>query len=111
MTILEKHEVKWFKTHYGEESYCSFCGSSVDWEDCWDCGGEGYSYHDCGEDTCCCLDPQPNVVCDTCNGETGWYRCLGDCGKKKPTNLEVAAEVPGQQTLCEKESEKRMNET
>lgn len=29
---------------------------SVDDDDCPDCFGEG-GYHDCGEDTCCCLDP------------------------------------------------------
>lgn len=43
-----------------------------EWIDCWNCGGEGYSYHDCGEDTCCCLDPEDNVVCDVCGGEGGW---------------------------------------
>ena len=38
-------------------------------EDCWNCGGEGYSHHDCGEDTCCCLDNSPNVVCGECKGK------------------------------------------
>lgn len=33
---------------------------------------DGYSYHDCGEDSCCCLDPQPNVICDTCDGKGYW---------------------------------------
>ena len=32
----------------------------------------GLSYHDCGEDSCCCLDKSPNVVCDTCDGKGGW---------------------------------------
>jgi hypothetical protein len=36
--------------------------------DCWDCGGEGVTHHDCGEDTCCCANPEDNVVCDTCGG-------------------------------------------
>lgn len=36
---------------------------------CWQCGGDGYSCHDCGEDCCCCADPMPNVKCDICNGE------------------------------------------
>ena len=43
-----------------------------DWIDCWNCGGEGYSHHDCGEDTCCCLYPEDNVRCDVCNGRGGW---------------------------------------
>jgi hypothetical protein len=38
------------------------CGQCVD----------GYSGHDCGEDTCCCLEPEENMVCDTCNGAGGW---------------------------------------
>ncbi len=45
-----------------------------DWIDCWNCGGEGYSDHDCGEDTCCCLHPEDNVVCDICHGNGGWKR-------------------------------------
>jgi hypothetical protein len=42
---------------------------------CWDCGGEGYSGHDCGEDSCCCLYPEDNMVCDTCDGK-GYYDTL-----------------------------------
>lgn len=45
-----------------------------DWIDCWQCGGEGYSHHDCGEDTCCCADPEDNVRCDICHGKGGWKR-------------------------------------
>ena len=69
-------EVELIDTPWGKESICKKCGSDVYWEDCWNCE-EGYSHHDCGEDTCCCLDPQPNVECDICNGEGGWYVCLG----------------------------------
>ena len=35
--------------------------------DCWNCGGTG-GFHDCGEDTCCCRDPQPNKTCEICHG-------------------------------------------
>lgn len=43
-------------------------------EDCPDCGGEG-GYHDCGEDCCCCLDPdRVTHACPTCKGK-GWIRC------------------------------------
>lgn len=45
-----------------------------DWIDCYNCGGEGYSHHDCGEDCCCCLNPEDNVVCDICEGKGGWKR-------------------------------------
>lgn len=39
-------------------------------ETCWSCFGEG-GYHDCGEDTCCCLDKGNNNVCEECGG-TGY---------------------------------------
>ena len=66
--------VEIFDTAYGTEAMCGICGSSVEHEECPDCE-DGYSYHDCGEDTCCCLDPEPNVPCDTCDGHGGWWRC------------------------------------
>lgn len=31
------------------------------------CGGAG-GFHDCGEDSCCCLDPDTSI-CETCNGD------------------------------------------
>jgi hypothetical protein len=43
------------------------------WRECWNCGGDLYVDHDCGEDTCCCLWPEDNVKCDICNGNGGWY--------------------------------------
>ena len=63
-----------------DECQCARCGSSVRWVDCWQCDEEGYSYHDCGEDCCACLDPEPNVICDVCLGTCGWWRC---CSTRK----------------------------
>ena len=54
---------------------CARCGSSCDRQDCYNCE-EGFSHHDCGEDCCCCLYPEPNVVCDVCQGYCGWWSCL-----------------------------------
>lgn len=54
---------------------CARCGGSVDYEDCWQCGGEGVDHHDCGEDCCCCAFPEDNVQCDNCMGEGGWRVC------------------------------------
>ncbi len=52
-----------------------------DWAECWNCDTEagtyGFSHHDCGEDCCVCLKPEPNVKCDICNGKGGWHVCLG----------------------------------
>jgi len=54
---------------------CARCGSSMDFEECHFCE-DGLSGHECGEDTCCCLQPEPNVLCDMCDGEGKWARCL-----------------------------------
>jgi hypothetical protein len=53
---------------------CARCGSSVDCAKC-DCD-DGFTGHECGEDTCCCLDPEPNVVCQMCWGAGVWHRCI-----------------------------------
>jgi hypothetical protein len=45
------------------------------WVTCWECRGEG-GFHDCGEDTCCCLEPDLNEDCPTCKGE-GEVHCEG----------------------------------
>lgn len=81
--VVNVVEVKHIDTPWGGDIICAKCGSDVEWEDCWDCGGEGFTHHDCGEDTCCCLEPENNVGCDTCNGSNGWYRCHSCESKKK----------------------------
>lgn len=60
----------------GRECECARCGSSCDMLDCWNCHGEGVTYHDCGEDTCCCLDKVENVVCAECGGMGVTWHCL-----------------------------------
>jgi len=57
------------------DNQCARCGSSCDHQDCWNCE-DGLSGHDCGEDCCCCLYPEDNVVCDVCRGRGGWWNCL-----------------------------------
>lgn len=44
------------------------------WVDCWNCGGSGDIEDDCtcGEDTCCCLDPEP-PICSECRGKGGVF--------------------------------------
>lgn len=59
-----------------QEPACPRCGSDVEYVDCWSCGGEGWVEHDCGEDTCCCLYPEPNVPCDVCRGVGSFEKCL-----------------------------------
>lgn len=53
---------------------CGHCGWELEWRDCYNCE-DGFSYHDCGEDCCCCLHPEPNVQCDICDGKGGWWQC------------------------------------
>lgn len=44
-----------------------------DGEDCWYCMGAG-GVHDCGEDCCCCADPdEVTEDCPECGG-TGFLR-------------------------------------
>lgn len=57
------------------ECQCARCGSSCDYQRCGDCE-DGLSGHDCGEDCCCCLYPEDNVTCETCDGTGVWHRCL-----------------------------------
>jgi hypothetical protein len=57
-----------------DELYEPYDEDFGDYVECWQCGGEGYSHHECGEDTCCCLNPYDNVKCDICEGKGGWPR-------------------------------------
>ena len=61
---------------------CPDCGEELDYERCDQCE-DGYSYHDCGEDCCACLRPEPNVTCDLCAGEGGWHICRNQACKGK----------------------------
>lgn len=60
------------------EVMCARCGSSLDFEECEQCGGEGVDGHDCGEDCCCCLHPEENVRCDACRGQGSFPTCLSE---------------------------------
>ncbi len=61
----------------GEEidCQCARCGSSVHSEHCEYCE-DGYDGHDCGEDCCCCLNPEENVLCQFCLGAGVFHFCL-----------------------------------
>lgn len=55
---------------------CARCGSSMSTVECQNCGGDGYTHHECGEDVCCCLYPEDNVACDICHGDGGFLVCV-----------------------------------
>jgi hypothetical protein len=54
---------------------CGKCGAHMEWVDCYEFDCDEGSYHDCGEDCCCCADPMPNRHCSTCRGKGGWFVC------------------------------------
>lgn len=66
-----------------DKELCEQCGccERVS-EPCDQCGGDGVYGHDCGEDTCCCADPdEATEECDLCGGRGYFMRCMGDCGE------------------------------
>lgn len=54
---------------------CARCGSSIESEHCDQCE-DGFCDHDCGEDCCCCAEPELNVPCEYCDGTGVWRRCI-----------------------------------
>lgn len=63
---------------HAEVQDCEKCHNELESVECWNCGGEGLTDHDCGEDCCCCLYPEPNVRCDICEG-AGFFRICTLC--------------------------------
>lgn len=57
------------------------------WRTCWQCAGELFVDHDCGEDVCCCAFPEDNVTCDLCDGDGGWY--LSETKENRDENSDV----------------------
>lgn len=53
-----------------DEPCCPDCGSSMGYEDCPECGGDGYVYDwDASW-------PDENRTCGLCDGTGGWWLCL-----------------------------------
>ena len=48
---------------------CGRCGSSMAWNDCFNCGGDGTV--DCDPIQCC-----DEHTCSRCDGLGGWFDCL-----------------------------------
>lgn len=55
---------------FDEDEYDEYDDDDFDDDCCFSCHGEGWC-HDCGEDTCCCANPDEDdlVPCDECGGE------------------------------------------
>lgn len=65
-----KGGVEWFRTPQGDECMCARCGSSVTYDDCEECGGEGRMEID-DEDF-----GLRYSTCISCAGKGGWFTCL-----------------------------------
>jgi hypothetical protein len=75
MTTRIEGVVEFFEIGDGyEDCQCARCGSSVDFEECSDCGGEGT--HDFAEDDPIQYGPSDVQPCGTCEGSGGWWMCL-----------------------------------
>lgn len=58
-----------------DDACCDICGCVLALESCWSCLGDG-GFHNCGEDTCACLDPDElDEVCEECDGEGEYLAC------------------------------------
>lgn len=64
------------------EPSCTKCGSSVLWEDCWNCGGDGEL--DVYETDPLWYDPGDTEKCDVCSGKGGYYVCISKCDAQAP---------------------------
>ena len=71
-----------------DDELCPKCGHETYTRDCGECE-DGYSGHDCGEDACCCLEPEMDVECDKCLGAGYMHwcrRCAWDLNENRFLN-------------------------
>ena len=57
-----------------DEPGCPICGGSMFWEDCWQCGGQGY--RELYDEDPLWYDEDDTEECDICDGKGGYYICL-----------------------------------
>ena len=55
---------------------CAQCGNLMEWEDCWNCGGEGYI--ELYDEDPLWYDEDDTERCDECRGNGGWWHCVMD---------------------------------
>jgi DnaJ-class molecular chaperone len=70
------------KKNFDQDEYCEKCGSSVYYEDCWKCGGEGgRGYEDDLQfEDPLWYSPDDFIKCDECEGKGAFKICLNeDC--------------------------------
>lgn len=77
-----------------DKELCEQCGCcELVAEPCEQCGGDGVFGHNCGEDCCCCLDPEENETCNECGG-LGFYKvCIGRCDENGHRREDATSEA------------------
>lgn len=65
----------------------------IQFETCTNCGGSGLDGHDCGEDTCCCLYPDENMICQECFGAGRVESDFEDDELEAAVNYEMTKEL------------------
>ena len=66
--------VETFDTPYGQDAQCSGCGGDIEWEDCWQCSGEG-GYDEAESDPINYAEGECWNRCEECKGRGGWNWC------------------------------------
>jgi hypothetical protein len=63
------------------DDFCKLCGCcSLEWVDCWQCGGEGYTLPgDLYDEDPLWYDPEDVEPCHICHGTGGHRVCFGRC--------------------------------
>lgn len=57
------------------DTTCDKCHNLKQPATCWYCAGAG-GFHDCGDDTCCCLDTEEiHNDCEICDGAGEYMLC------------------------------------
>lgn len=57
---------------------CAICGDSLEWQDCYQCGGQGlFDWEDLQEIDPLWYQPGDTEACEQCAGRGGWWMpCL-----------------------------------
>ncbi len=74
------------------EPACKHCYMSQFWEDCWNCGGEGY--FELYDEDPIYYDEDDTETCETCRGKGGYYLCFNEQCPAKVSDV-VKSEASG----------------
>lgn len=73
MTEQDVYDQEEYLNLYDSMEICEECESEMTWEDCWQCGGEGF--RELYEEDPLWYEPNDTEQCDICEGKGGYYVC------------------------------------